>query len=325
MDKLTKYGQPLTVISNCLRGMLTAAEGHELLSVDFSQIEARVLAWLANDHSTLKVFRENKDLYLDTANKVLATEVTEEDKAQRQLGKVATLALGYGGGVGAFQAMSRAYNLEISDRGADSIKRAWRKSHPEIVNFWYDLENAAIAAVQNELDVIPVNKHIAFRKAGSFLQCRLPSGGKLTYPYPRLETCGYYKTGYKVNTVRESNLARNVEYQAKLDAGDAWEKPTLFYRSNRVGGDFYSESTYGGSLAENVTQAIARDLLAWALIRFENNGLKTVFHVHDEIICEVPIRSVDLEYAVELMEVTPIWAGGLPLAAEGWIAERYRK
>ena len=167
MSKLTKYGQPLTVISNCLRGMLTAAEGHELLSVDFSQIEARVLAWLANDHSTLKVFRENKYLYLDTANKVLATKVTEEDKAQRQLGKVATLALGYGGGVGAFQAMSKAYNLEISDRGADSIKRAWRKSHPERVTFWYDLENAAIAAVQNELVVIPVNKHIAFRKAGS--------------------------------------------------------------------------------------------------------------------------------------------------------------
>ena len=304
--------------------MIKAPKGCELIAADFSQIEARVSAWLSKEPSSLEVFRRNGDIYLDAASKIFGKKITKDDKHERQVGKVATLALGYGGAVGAFQAMSKGYGLKVSDRRADSIRKAWRESHPNITQFWAALEGAALLATNTELEVIYVNKQISFRKAGSFLQCRLPSGRKLTYPYPRLEMCGYYKTGYKVNTVRKSNLARDVDYQMALDADKAWEKPTLFYKSNN-NGSFYHRSTYGGSPAENVTQGVARDLLAWAMMRFEHQGLKIVMHIHDEIVIEVPENSVSLDHVVELMEVPPMWAGDLPIAAQGWKAKRFKK
>ena len=148
---------------------------------------------------------------------------------------------------------------------------------------------------------------------------------KKTYlPYPHVEVCGFYKHGTSVKQVREHNLVRDVEYIDKDDSNQTWEKPTLFYRSAK-NGQFIQHSTYGGSLVENITQAIARDLLAWAMMRFEKHGLKIVMHVHDEIIVEAPEGSVDLNHALDLMKITPFWAGGLPLAAEGWIAKRFRK
>ncbi len=323
-NKLKKYGQPLTVLSNCIRGMITAPEGYELIAVDFSQIEARVLAWLANDTSTLNVFNRKEDIYLDAASKIYGEEITKDDDLERQVGKVATLALGYQGGVGAFQQMSKSYGLKVTNKRADTIKKAWRESHPAIEKFWYETEYGAVSACAEGIKEVKVSKHITFLKSGSFLQCRLPSGRKLTYPYPHVEVCGFYKKGTSVKQVREHNLVRDVEYIDKDDSNQTWEKPTLFYRSAK-NGQFIQHSTYGGSLVENITQAIARDLLAWAMMRFEKHGLKIVMHVHDEIVVEAPEGSVDLNHALDLMKITPFWAGGLPLAADGWIAKRFKK
>ena len=141
------YGPLMDAIADSLRGMIVAEPGNDLVAVDFSAIEARVLAWLAGQEDVLDVFRKGTDIYCHAASGIYHRVVTKKDKAERQIGKVAVLALGYGGGVGAFQSMARVYNVKVPDAEADEIKSAWRAVHPAIVNYWYDLERAAIRAL----------------------------------------------------------------------------------------------------------------------------------------------------------------------------------
>lgn len=297
------YAPPLDVIVSCLRAMVIPKPGHDLVAADFSAIEARVLAWMAGEEKVLDIFRTHGKIYEHAAAGIYHVPMGEVTKAQRQIGKVAVLALGYGGGIGAFQSMARNYNVKVDDEQADAIKKAWREAHPNIVAYWRELEAAAVNAV--DLDVVgeagPEGRQVQFKKNGSFLWCKLPSGRVLCYPYPAI---------------------KNVEVP--------WggTKPALFYWSvNGVTNKWEETSTYGGSLAENVTQAVARDLLAHGLTQLENHGYPVVMHVHDEAVVEIASGSDDrtLQRIEALMSQTPSWAAGLPVTAEGWRARRYRK
>lgn len=309
------YGSPMSVAPDCLRGMLVAAPGHEFLVDDFANIEGRVVAWLAGEEWKLQAFRDfdagiGPDMYKLTYSKSFHVPVETVTKAERQIGKVEELALGYQGGVGAFQTMAKGYGVKITDDRADEIKNGWRDAHPNIVKFWYALETAAIEAVLHSGSVYSV-RGVKYRKAGSFLWCQLPSGRVLCYPYPKLTEIdtpwGDRKTALTYMTV----IAQSAKEKVIPD-------PNAFGKWQRV-------ATYGGKLAENVTQAVARDLLAEAMLRLDAEGWNIVMHVHDEIVTEHRQNERSEEDLRQCMAVAPEWATGLPIAVEGWNGTRYRK
>ena len=182
------YGPAMAAVSDCLRGMLIAGEGNELVACDFSAVEARVLPWLAGQESVLDVFRTHGLIYEHAAANIYHISIEEVTKDQRQRGKVAILALGFGSGVGGFQAMARTYNVTISDEEAEEIKSAWRAANRKIVQYWYDLEEAVLGAMRSGgvHYAGAAGRQVKFRKSGSFLWALLPSGRALCYPYPEL-------------------------------------------------------------------------------------------------------------------------------------------
>lgn len=284
------YGDPMVALSSTLRSMIVPAQGNRLLVVDFNAIEARVLAWLAGEQEPLDVFATGQCIYCHAATSIYGRKITKKDKEERQIGKVAVLALGYQGGVGAFQTMAAAYRVEIEDELADQIKVKWRKANKNIVRFWYDLEAAANNAVKHRGHAFDAGP-ITFKCHGDFLFAKLPSGRRLAYYQPRLGNNGLEFWG----------------------------------TDSRLGGRWAKLDTYGGKLAENVTQAVARDLLADAMLRVEAAGYPVVMHVHDEIVSEVPKDFGSLAEFEELICQMPDWATGLPMAVEGFECERYRK
>jgi DNA polymerase len=333
--------QPMTAVSDCIRGFLRAKPGHDLIACDFSAIEARVIAWLAGQEDVLEVFRGDGKIYELTAASIYGVKMEEifKEDPRRQVGKVAVLALGFQGGVGAMQTMSRAYGVkleptydvlrrratddhmnkvnfvymmnrrkhDISEKefyASDLIKQFWREANPMIVQYWEDLNNAAIAAVQNQGQVYKagfVNRQVHYKVNGSFLWARLPSGRVLCYPYPKVESLKPFE--------------------------DSTPKPTL----TCMGVDSYTKKwarykNYGGLLAENVTQAVARDLLVHSMFQLEQKKYPVVMHVHDEVVAEIPKGFGSLEEIEDIMAgELPEWANGLPVSAEGWRGERFRK
>ncbi|MEI6781257.1 MAG: DNA polymerase, partial [Verrucomicrobiota bacterium] len=306
------YGPIMDAMADCVRGMIVPEPGHDLIAVDFSAIEARVLAWLAGEERVLDIFRTHGRIYEAAAAGIYHCDMKEVTKDQRQIGKVAVLALGYGGGVGAFQSMARNYNITIKDIEADDIKRAWRLANPAIVKYWWALERAGMDAVTQggTHTAGPVGRQVAFKKVGSFLWCRLPSGRVLCYPYPEVRAL-LTPNGSERDSLTYMTVVSNIK--AKLI-----EDPASSGTWKRV-------ATYGGSLAENVTQAVARDLLASAMLRLAEHDAKIVLHCHDEVVIEAPICSWSVSEVEALMAEAPAWATGLPLAAEGWRGTRYRK
>ncbi len=283
------YGDPMVALSSCLRGMIVPAEGNRFLVSDFSAIEARVLAWLADEQGPLDVFRNGGDIYCHAATGIYQREITPADKEERQIGKVAVLALGYQGGVVAFQTMANAYRVTVEAEAADQITEKWRKAHPKIVKFWYALEEAAISAVRYRGHAFEAGP-ITFKCHGDFLFAKLPSGRRLAYYKP--------------------TIGNKLEF---------WGT------DSKLGGRWGHLSTYGGKLCENVTQAVARDLLAEAMLRLDAKGYWVVASIHDEIICEVKKGDGSLAEMEEIMCELPDWASGLPMDAEGFECERYRK
>lgn len=297
------HGPVLDAVADSLRAMITAAPGYELIACDFSAIEARGIAWLAGQESVLQIFRGHGKIYEHAAAGIYGKPMEKVTKDERQIGKVAILALGYGGGVGAFQNMAQAYGIEVTDALADQIKVAWRNSNRKIVNYWYELENASIDAVDfgKVTTAGPKGREVKFKMDGSFLYCRLPSGRILSYPYPSIKPI---ETPW-------GEIKNALHAWAVNTMTNKWEEYAL----------------WGGFLSENITQAICRDLLADAIKRLEAHGLSVVMHVHDEIVVEVPQSAPPhaLERIEQSMCIVPAWAKDFPIAAEGWRGVRYRK
>jgi DNA polymerase len=299
------YGHPLEVISSCLRGLICAPEGHELLAGDFANIEGRVLAWLAQERWKLDAFKAydagtGDDLYLLSASRIYHRPTSDFTKKspERQIGKVAELACGYGGGVGAFQTMAYTYGVRVPKYEAEVIKEAWRQANPNIKQYWYDLESAATSAVTTP-GVVYAVRNVKFRTKGSFLFCQLPNGRLLTYPYPKM----------KLREMPWGEEREQIHYMHVNGMTNKWEET----------------HTYGGKLSENITQAVSRDILADAILRCESAGYPVILHVHDEIVSELPTGHGDLAHFTQLMAEVPSWATGLPIAVEGWRGKRYRK
>lgn len=313
------YGPTMDAIADSLRGMIVAEPGNDLAAVDFSAIEARVLAWLAGQESVLDIFRMHGKIYEHAAAGIYHVPMERVTKDQRQIGKVAVLALGYGGSVGAFQSMARVYGVKVPDAEADEIKSAWRAVHPAIVSYWYDLERAAIRALTDGgvQAVGPRGREVKFRKAGSFLWLQLPSKRVLCYPYPEL----------RVVDTPWGEQKEALTYMTELDSTTRKKLGNKVLPDPNANGNWCRISTYGGSLAENVTQAVAADLLRYSMETLESAGYPVVMHVHDEAVVEIASSCDDrtLERIEELMAQTPAWAAGLPVSAEGWRAKRYRK
>lgn len=301
------YGNALSVLSDCIRGCLLPSRGNHFMSADYSNIEGRVLAWLAQEEWKLEAFSLfdqglGEDLYKISASHIFNVDVSKITDWQRQIGKVAELALGFQGGVKAFSNMAKVYGVKVDAKKSDSIKTKWRESNPNIVGYWYELERISKAAVSNPGEIYFTKANIGrvkYRKSGSFLFCQLPSRRCLSYPYPEIKT-------------------------VKTPWGE--EKEALVYKAI-TNNQWIEQISYGGLLAENITQAVARDILAEALLNSDQKGFDIVMHVHDEILCEESEEkaSLKLKEMLNIMNKPPKWAMGLPIMSEGWTGKRYKK
>jgi DNA polymerase len=278
-----------------VRGALVAEDGKKLVIADLSNIEGRVLAWLANEKWKIDAFADfdkgiGHDLYKLAYARAFNLPVEKISKDDRQLGKVMELALGYQGGLGAFNTMASAYGVSLPDERVQELVTAWRKAHPAVRSFWYALEGACNGALLDEGKIHKVGLLSAIFK-DTWLRIKLPSGRWLCYP----------------NAAMESG---RIVYDGTNQFTKKWERI----------------ETYGGKICENIVQAVARDVLASGLLRAETAGYRVCLHVHDEIIAEVP--DID-EYSADglsaIMSHNPGWTLGLPLAAAGFETLRYRK
>lgn len=292
------YASAADVLSELVRTALIARKGCRFIVADFSAIEARVLAWLAGEEWRLKVFEEGGDIYCASASQMFHVPVEKHgvNGHLRQKGKISELALGYGGSIGALQAMG-SREMNISDEELKPLVDGWRKANPRIVQFWRSVGDAAMKAVR-ERTTVRAGK-VTFCCKDGVLFAKLPSGRTLAYIAPRLETGRF---GSAVITYQS--------YDKTEKAADEEEEAPVTRRWQR-------EETYGPKIVENLTQAIARDLLCAAMMNLEAAGYRICMHIHDEAVIEMPIGQGSLEEACRLMAIAPDWAEGLPLRADG--------
>lgn len=358
------YDKALSAVADTLRGMLVAALGHSIMAADYSNIEGRVLAWLAGEEWKVRAFADfdasvvlgadglparskkgekqfsQPDLYIKSYAETFGVALFGKKDPRRQIGKVMELAGGFQGGIGAYlvflddeklavlvdlvrEAVSdeewgevaqryKGHSLTLEQWTALTIVISrWREKHPRIKQFWYDMEDAAVRAVQSRGSVTRVAGKIAFKVVGSFLLMRLPSGRYLSYPFPEVREFktpwGEMKSGLTYfSTIDPSKKAKIVDDPANTSN---WARI----------------KTYGGSIVENATQAVARDVIAHAMPALEAAGYPIILTVHDEIVCEVPDGHGSVQELEEIMCTLPEWAAGLPVAAEGFQDRRYRK
>jgi DNA polymerase len=324
----------MELTSSAIRGVIVAPFGKKLVVADLSNIEGRVLAWLAGEEWKLEAFRQfdnrnGHDLYKLAYSKAFGVTPDSVDKSQRQVGKVMELALGYQGGVGAFLTFAAAYGIDLEamaegaidgipedtlrdaesfldwqrDQGrsqhgltdtaylvCESFKRLWRNAHPAIASWWVEFENACKAAIADPGNAYACRRH-KVRRDGAWLRILLPSGRYLCYPSPQL-------------------VDGKITYMGVDQYTRKWQRL----------------ATYGGKLAENITQAVARDVLTYSMPCIEAEGYEIVLTVHDEIIAEAPdVDQYTHEHLAALMATTPHWAPHLPLAAAGFNTYRYKK
>ena len=326
------FDNVMELTSSAIRGCIVAPTGKKLVVSDLSNIEGRVLAWLAGENWKIQAFSDydigkGHDLYKLAYAKAFQVKPEDVDKEQRQIGKVMELALGYEGGVGAFMTFATAYGIDLEAMAelaeipadiwseaeglwdwfqemkrttfglsknafcvCDSFKRSWRYAHPNVSSFWKELESAAIGAIVSGNP--QTCRKLILDKKGAWLRIKLPSGRFVCYP------------------------AASVDEDGKL---------------SYMGIDQYTRKwqrikTYGGKLVENITQAVARDVLAATMPIIENAGYQIVLTVHDEILSETPdTPDYNADHLSNMMATCPIWATGLPLAAAGFETYRYRK
>ena len=289
------------LLKSMIRPSIMPADGKMLVCIDWSSIEAIVLPWSTDDpraYEYMGVFRRKEDVYVQEATKV---------GVSRQVGKVVVLSMGYGGGVGAFQSMAKNYGVSMPDEEANAIKVAWRRANPWAPDWWKALEAAAKQAMRDPGVIYAVGR-VQYVYLGSGRQlpgnlwCILPSGTMLCYPQARLVYDDDWGQ-FEIHCIKSSLRPKADDPQ--------WPRMKL----------------WGGLMSENITQAIAGDLLREALIRVREWSDEVVLHVHDEIVMEVPEADAEDVYADlhDEMLVVPSWATGMPLACEGWIGDYYRK
>ena len=287
------YGNTPDILSQLIRTMLIPKEGCEFIVADFSAIEARVLAWLAGEQWRMDAFQRGDDIYCASASQMFGVPVVKHgiNGELRQKGKVAELACGYGGAAGALISMG-ALDMGLSEDELPGLIDDWRTANPHIVQFWWDVEKAAMDTVKDhrERNV----GRIGFQFYANTLWVILPSGRKLAYIKPRLQPN------------RFGRMAMTFE---SLNAANKWSRG----------------ETYSGKLVENCTQSTARDLLAEAMWRMEQAGLDIVGHVHDEVILEVPKGTITVEDVCSIMNQNPVWANGLVLSSAGYRGDYYFK
>lgn len=295
----TIYGNVPDILSQLIRTAFVPAPGFRFAVADFSAIEARVLAWLAGEEWRLEVFRTHGRIYEASASAMFG--VPEErirkgnpEYALRAKGKIAELALGYQGAAGALVQMG-ALQMGLGEGDLPDIVRRWRAANRRIQDFWYAVErHAADCTEHGTRSVLPCG--VAFSRDRERMEVRLPSGRSLYYVNPRL--------------VPDGRGLKQVWYMGLGQKSHKWEPV----------------QTYGGKLTENIVQAVARDCLASAILGLREAGYRICFHIHDEVVLEIPEGgSQSLEEAVGIMCRTPPWAAGLPLAADGFTGDYYRK
>lgn len=292
------YDDVQDVLSQLIRTALEAPPGKRFIVADFSAIEARVIAWLAGEEWEMKAFAEGKDIYCATASAMFGVPVVKHgiNGELRQKGKVATLACGYGGGIGALKAMG-ADKMGLTDDELQTVVRKWREASPHIVKLWADVENAAMNAVSG-IPMTIKQKNLHFHVEDDALYIELPSGRHLVYLHPHL---GQNRFGS----------------DAILYTGLGGSKTTA--------GRWRTLETYGGKLSENLVQAIARDCLCAAMKRLTDAGYKICAHIHDEVILEMPDGKGSLDDAVHIMCQNEPWNEGLVMNADGFEAKYYQK
>jgi DNA polymerase len=288
-----KYGKRVTdVLKGMLRPAIIPAEGKSLVVADWAAIEARCNPWLSNDpraDEVLDVFRSGRDIYIREAASIFHVSEAEVTKDKRQIGKIAILSCGFGGGLGAFGAMSRAYGLNLSESDARRTVDAWRRANQWAVNYWQKLEEAYTRALRNKGREFSAGR-VTYLYDGNHLWYALPSGRVLCYPYAKLDSEGvtYAKAAWK-------------------PAADAKEWPRA--------------RLWKGLACENITQAVANDILRHSLKQLDD----VVLHVHDEIVIETDSPDVVVEQLKRVMCTPPDWAKGLPLDVEVSVMLRYGK
>ena len=321
----TLFGEPAFVFSELIRTAFIPSEGCRFVVSDFSAIEARVVAWLAGEQWTLDAFRAGKDIYCETASMMYHVPVEKhgQNAHLRQKGKVAVLACGYQGGVGAMRAMDRGGS--IPDEELQSVVDQWRAANPMIVKLWRDYEAAAKTAITERRTVrrgirIPA-ENLADREymaGGPVRPYSVRDGIRVEFSYDRGNLL-----------IRLPSGRRLCYWQARVREDPRTGRESIIYMGvNQVTKQWGETETYGGKLVENVVQATARDCLAEAMRRVDAMGYTIVMHVHDEMIVDVPQRQADPDALARINEAmgAPIsWAPGLPLRGDGYECEFYRK
>ncbi len=293
------YGDPLDAFASCLRAVIIPTESRKFIDADFASIEVRVLFWLARHDAGLNLYIENRDAYREMATAIYSKELEDVTKDEREVGKRAVLGCGFGMGFKKFAATCKQFGMEVSEDLAKVAVGAYRTTHYPVPKLWGNIERAAIEAVQHKGKRYTINRTSWFVE-GPFLYCKLPSGRRLAYYGP------------------------SVRYE---DSPWGEKMPKLYHWGVHPHTKKWVESsTYGGRLTENCVQATARDLMSEGMLRIDNvKSCEIVLHAHDELLSEVVEGACSVKEFQDLMATLPKWATGLPVKAEGWLGDRYRK
>lgn len=286
------YDSVPDVLSQLIRTAFIPSKGHHFYVADFSAVEARVIAWLSGEEWRQAAFAKNEDIYCASASQMFGVPVVKHgiNGELRQKGKIAELALGYGGSVGALKAMG-ATKLGLTEDELPPLVQMWRNASPNIVQFWWDVDKAAKECIKTHLPQTTHGMKLVYRSGCLFL--RLRSGRYLCYPRPKIGTNRFGSesiTFMGINTVKK------------------WDRI----------------ETYGAKLVENIVQATSRDLLAEAMRRLEAAGNLVVMHIHDEAVIDAP-KDSSLNTMVNIMTEVPSWADGLILNVAGFVGDFYKK
>jgi DNA polymerase len=289
------FGNVPDTLSQLIRTAFVAPDGSRLGVADFSAIEARVIAWLAGERWRLEVFSTHGKIYEASAAHMFKVPIEKVTKGStyRQRAKIAELALGYGGGPDALISMG-ALKMGIAEEELPKLVAMWRNANKKICNYWREVDNAAVHCVSTR-ETVKITHGITFSIEKNILFITLPSGRKLSYLRPKIRM-------------------------------NQFDKPAVWYEGmNQTTKQWGLQQTYGGKLVENLCQAIARDCLVEAMIRLHDKGYKLVMHVHDEIVTEMLSGQGSLEEMNIIMSTPMPWAKGLPLTAESYETQYYKK